>query len=123
MPYITDRLTVIGSGGNILVRNTEGQWNLYQPNSEEVQAYAQLISQNVNTTSMDPGLMNSSPQIQKAKPSGVAIASIVLSTVTLASLIVILSGLLTVKACLKRKSKNVSRKDYESPDNKQSFIT
>jgi hypothetical protein len=124
IPYVTDQLTVIGSGGNILVRNTEGQWNLYRPNSEEVQAYAQLVSQNINITSMDPGLVNSNPQIQaKAKPSGVAIASIVLSTVTLASLIIVVSGLLTAKACSKSKSKDVSHIEYGAPDNNKSFVT
>ena len=74
---------------------------------------------------MDPALVNSSPQIQtKAKPSRVAIASIVLSTLTLASLIILLvSGLITAKACSKSKSKNINHKDYEGTDNKQSFIT
>ena len=106
IPYITDQLTVIGSDGSILMRNIEGQWKLYPQESKEVRAFVQKVSQNANETSIDPALMNNSPQVQKkSAPSSAAIASIVLSTVTLATLIVLASGWMTARVC-KRKSKD-----------------
>ena len=94
-------------------------WNLYRPDSQEVRAYAQIISQNINDTSMDPALVNSRSQVRtKAKPSSAAIASLVLSTVALASLIVLMSGWMTAKVCSKSKRKDVDLGGY-SLANKQ----
>ena len=73
-PYSTEKLTVMGSDGGILVRNTAGQWEWYSHETEEAASYYESL-QNYNTTRQetsppDEDISRSRVSIQ---PSSVAI--------------------------------------------------
>ena len=99
-PHVTERLVVVGSNGNILVRGIDGQWNLYGPDSEEVKEFVKAIQN--NDTTMDPASVSPQVQASQSRPSIVAVASLALSTVTMATLVLCVFGLVTFKACSKK---------------------
>ena len=116
VPYATEKLTVIGSDGSIIVRNTAGQWIIYSRDSDEAMSFYELLQQ-INDTTMDPGPdpeldINSTTSQRvdgetssasgKSNTSGATLASLVLSTIAVASVIIIIFGLLSCRACSHR---------------------
>ena len=112
IPYATERLTIIGSDSSIIVRNTAGQWLIYQSDSDEAMSFYELLQQ-INNTTMDPDTnINSttSPSVDgetssasgKNDISAATLVSLVLSTIAVASVIIIVFGLISCKACSRR---------------------
>ena len=127
VPYATERLTVIGSDSSIIVRNTAGQWIIYPRDSDEAMSFYELLQQ-INDTMMDPDTnINSttSPNVdgETSRASGknnnnisaATLVSLVLSTIAVASVIVIVFGLIFSKVCTGR--------DKHRPNNTDRFLT
>lgn len=105
VPYTTEKLTVIGSEGSIIVRNTAGQWKIFSSESEEASFYYEMFAG--NKTEPENNTTTSS-QVEYPDPdddsiNNTAIVSLALSTVAIASVIVITLSLLTFKVCSRRQ--------------------
>ena len=109
VPHWTDRLAVVGAGNNLLIRNTQGQWEAYSSDSKETKAFIETALKNKNITTRSSAVGMAAAAIQeKDAPSKWALISLIVSTVTLASLILLacLTSVVTCKVCCNRKAHN-----------------
>ena len=120
VPYITEKLTVTGSDGSVLVRNTVGQWKLFSRDTEVARTYYQMLEGNSTSTYTPPvpppdNTSNSSEFIastdaytdapNKNNSPNTVMISFILSTVAIASVIIIVFGLLSYKMCSRKRNK------------------
>ena len=119
MPYVTEKLTVIGSDGSIIERNTAGQWKIFSRDSDEAISFYEMLNV-INPTMPGPEPGESDPDLnvnstnseradgEASNPSGknnlsaATLVSLILSTVAVASVIIIIFGLLSCKVCSRR---------------------
>lgn len=121
MPYTTEKLTIIGSNGGILVRNTVGQWRWFSRETEEAMSYYELLQnngtspetnnppssfggQNTTNTSSSPLVDMSTIESPTVTTELKTYISLAMSTVAIASVIILAFGLLTCK-CVKCSGK------------------
>ena len=147
MPYATEKLTVIGSDGSIIARNTAGQWEIFSRDSDEATSFYEMLQQtNVTSPTMitsepgesepgesepgesesgesDPELNENSTIPEKvdgetSNPSDInnlsvmTWVSLILSTVAVASVIIIIISLLSCKACSRRGGRRINDSDH-----------
>ena len=116
VPYIVNQLAVLGSDGSVLVRNTAGQWDNFTPDSDEASLYHELLQS--NSSQRNPSTTNgtniprlSSSQLSTEDESShsktdIAIVSLTMSTIAVASLIVFAFVVATYKVCSQRNRHN-----------------
>lgn len=132
MPYLTEQPTLFTSDGGILRRNIDGCWNRYPPGSKEAIETFNKISPNNNNDTRNSEMdseVSMTQQIMSTKTSTnppTAIASLVLSSVAIASVILIVLCLLTYKIYTTRKQKktdnsNVTATNRNTSDSYKDF--
>lgn len=125
VPYTTDKLTVIGSDGSIIARNTAGQWKIYSRDSDEAASFYELLEQrNITSPAMidpDPNINSTTaPRVDgetsnvsgKTNIAAATLASLILSTVAATSVIIIIFVLLSYRACSRRGQHKPNDTDY-----------
>lgn len=115
-PHWTDRLAVVGADNNLLIRSTRGQWNAHSSESDETKAFIQTAMENYNITESSGafGVAVGASQ-EKEGPSKWALISLIMSTVALASFILLacMTSVVTCKVCCGHKK---ARKDKVEND-------
>ena len=116
-PYVVEQLTVMGADGSLLVRNTAGQWETFLRDSDMVKQYIEILQSNgtavvtgqLSVNDSSSGFPNSDAE---SGLSVVMLASLVLSTAAIASVILLVFGLITCKLhSLRRAYKSKRSKD------------
>ena len=118
---MVEQLTVMGADGSLLVRNTAGQWETFLRDSDMVKQYIEILQSNgtavaaavvtgqLSVNDSSSGFSNSDAE---SGPSVVMLASLVLSTAAIASVILLVFGLITCKLhSLRRTYKSKRSKD------------
>ena len=114
VPYVVDQLAVMGADGSVLVRNTAGQWETFPHDSDVVKRYIDILQSNdtaaaftVQPMSNDSNSSFFEPADESdsdiRSPSIFMLASLVLSTVAIASVIILVFGLITCKLHSRRR--------------------
>jgi hypothetical protein len=118
VPHWTDRLAVVGADDNLLIRSTQGQWKAHSSESDETKAFIQtaMENENVNITESSAFGVAVGASQEKEGPSKWALISLIMSTVALASFILLacMTSVVTCKVCCRRKMK--ARKDRVGND-------
>lgn len=115
VPYVTEKLTVVGSDRSILVRNTAGQWKLFSRDTDEALAFYEMLEGNDTSIAPSPdgnsttsSFVNSDENTslsENGNSSTITVVSIIFSTIAIASVIILMFGLLTFKVCSRKKKR------------------
>ena len=105
IPHWTDRLAVVGADNNLLIRSTQGQWKPHTSDSDETKAFVQTAMENNNITESSAFGVAAAASQEKDGPSKWALISLIMSTVALASFILLacMTSVVTCKVCCGRK--------------------
>ena len=124
IPYVVEQLAVMGADGSVLVRNTAGQWETFPRDSDMVKQYIEILQSNGTATAVltaqlsindsSSSFLESDVENSTRSPSAFMLASLVLSTAAIASVILLVFGLITCKLhSLRRTHKNKRGQDID----------
>ena len=108
IPYVVEHLAVMGTDGSVLVQNTAGQWETLPRDSDMVKQYIEILQSNstaamavgtaqLNINDSSSSFLESDVENSTRSPSVFMLASLVLSTVSIASVVLLVFDLITCK--------------------------
>ena len=97
----------MGADNNLLIRSTQGQWKAHSADSDETKAFIQTAMEYNNITESSAFGVAAEASQEKDGPSKWALISLIMSTVALASFILLacMTSVVTCKVCCSRKRK------------------
>ena len=130
MPYVIEQLAVMGADGNLLIRNTAGQWETFPRDSDMVKQYVEILQNNgsapaaevtdqLDNNDSNSNSLESDVENSTKLPSVFTIATLVLSTAAIALVILFVFGWITCKlhslrrTCKSKGGQDITEDQYQ----------
>jgi hypothetical protein len=118
LPGLVEQLVVFAADGSILVRNTAGQWETFPRESVQALLYLKLIQNDTTLnppSTLSPNSSSESPFVSPSQANNLSsytLASLIMSSVAVASLIILVLVLISCRVCTHRRKKHENQEGY-----------